>query len=178
MSINDYFIASIEATHTGFCVTLARVNNITSPGSLFVGYSSSSPILSTQLITQTLNEAIDSIDESSDYLKTEKVVTVLTNENRSLQTAIFNHLGRKKYIQSYTSPNIGISLFTLADSINSWKLTVKSDLVRDIQMDLQNTTDTDVSHQILSLLALSDTFSKGCYRNLGLPSKGQMFMRC
>lgn len=170
MSINDYYYAAVFADHRGYNVSLARVNNVdTRPDIIYLVSSVSSPILSNQSIAQTLDEAIETINQPSDYLKNEKVIAVVTNYNKNLQGALFRHFKGKKHIQSYSSKDISQSLYGVAEKIGSGKLKVKATLARDIQIDLQQTDETNISHQINSLIIISDAHGKGWFRSLGLP---------
>ena len=177
MSINDYYYSAVHATHTGFNVSLARVNNVDKPDIIYLISSVSSSILSNKSIAEELDNAIETIDQPSDYMKKEKLVIVLTNENKNLQMALFSHFERNKHIQSYSSKDVSQSLYGLAEKIGSGQLMVKSSIAKDIQIDLQQTTDTDISARIQSLILISDTSGKGWFRSLGLPVQRGMYLR-
>ena len=176
MSINDYYYAAVYADHRGFNVSLARVNNVDNPGIIYLISSVSSSILSNKAIGEELDRAIASINQPTDYLKSEKLVGVVTNENKNLQVALFSHFGRLKHIKSYSSKDISASLYKLAESIGSGKMMVKSSIARDIHTDLQQTTETEISARVQSLILISDTHQ--WFRSLGLPVQRGMYIRC
>ena len=177
MSINDYYWAAVFADHRGYNVSLAKVNNIDNPDIIYLVSSVSSPILSNQSISKALDDAIEMIDQPNEYMKNEKLIAVVTNENRNLQASLFGHFKRKKPINAYSSKDISQSLYGVAESIGSGKLMVKATLAKDIQIDLHQTTDTEISHQIQSLIIISDTHGKGWFRSLGMPVQRGMYIR-
>ena len=174
MSINDYYYAAVFADHRGFNVSLARVNNVDIPDIIYLISSVSSPILSNRSIAEELDNAIETIDQPNDYMKNEKLIAVLTNENRNLQASLFGHFKKKKHIAKYTSKDISQSLYGMAEKIGSGKLMVKATIAKDIQIDLHQTTDTEISHQIQSLIIISDTHH--WFRSLGLPVRCGMYI--
>ena len=175
MSINDYYYAAVFADHRGYNVSLARVNNIDNPDIIYLISSVSSSILSNKAIAEELDKAIANIEQPTDYLKNEKLVGVVTNENRNLQMALFSHFERNKHIKSYSTKDISQSLYGVAEKMGSGKLMVKSSIVRDVHTDLQQTTDTDISARVQSLIIISDTHR--WFRSLGLPNQRGMYLR-
>ncbi len=178
MSINDYYYAAVFADHRGYNVSLAKVNNIDTPDIIYLVSSVSSPILSNQSIAQTIEDAIATIDQPNDFMKLDKLVGILTNDNRNLQDSLYKHFRRGKHIKSYTSKDLSQSLYGLAEKIGSGKLMVKAEIARDVQIDLHQTTDTEISHQIQSLIIISDTHGRGWFRSLGMLVKRGIYMRC
>ena len=116
------------------------------------------------------------IDQPTDYLQNEKLVGVVTNENRNLQMSLFGHFKKNKHIQSYSSKDISQSLYGVAEKIGSGKLMVERSIAKDVQIDLQQTTDTDISARVQSLILISDTHR--WFRSLGLPVQRGMYIRC
>lgn len=178
MSINDYYYAAVFADHRGFNVSLARINNVDSPDIIYLISSVSSPILSNKSIAEELDNAIETIDQPNVFMKNEKLIAVVTNENRNLQMALFSYFEKKKHIQSYSSKDLSQSLYGLAEKIGSGQLMVKASLARNIQADLARTTETEISHQIQSLINISDTHGKGWFRSIGMAAKRGMYLRC
>ncbi len=176
MSINDYYYAGVYANHRGFNVSLARVNNVDNPSIIYLISSVSSSILSNKEIGEELDNAIASIDQPTDYLKNEKLVGVVTNENKNLQLALFTHFNRNKHIKSCSTKDISQSLYGVAEKIGSGKLTIERSIARNIQIDLQQTTETEISARIQSLILISDTHH--LFRSLGLPVQRGMYLRC
>lgn len=175
MSINDYYYGAVYADHRGFNVSLAKVNNVSDPGIIYLVYSVSSSILSNSIIAQTLDDAIDSIDQPNDYMKLEKIVSVVTNQNRSMQASLFKHFDRKKHIQTHISKDISQSLYEIAERLGDGKLIVKQSLVRDIQTDLTTTTSDKISPQVQSLIIVSEAHR--FFRSLGVPNQRKMYFR-
>ena len=176
MSINDYYYAAVYADHKGYNVSLARVNNVDNPEIIYLISSVSSSILSNKLISEELDKAIASIDQPTDYLKNEKLVGILTNVNLKLQTALFSHFNRNKHIKSHSSKDVSQSLYGLAESIGSGKLMIERSISKDVQIDLRQTTDTEISARVQSLILISDTHN--WFKFLGLPVQRGMYLRC
>ena len=161
----------------GYNVSLAKVNNVDDPDIIYLISSVSSSILSNRLIAEELDRAIASINQPNDYMKLEKLVGVVTNENRNLQMSIFSHFKKNKHIKSYSSKDISASLYKLAESIGSGAgMMVKSSIARDIHTDLQQTTETEISARVQSLILVSDTHH--WFRSLGLPVQRGLYLRC